>query len=91
MATHIKPVKTEHDVEVALRLQLVLTTVLMVPMMLIAVEWLPSEFTIIGVAKTIVASRMDGTISYFILEYIVYLLILDIIYKAYLKYFQLLF
>jgi inorganic pyrophosphatase len=60
VATHIKPVKSEHDVEIALRLQLVLTTILMVPIMLYAVEWLPSEFTIVGVAKTVKATRMDG-------------------------------
>lgn len=60
VATHLYPVTTEHRVELALRLQLILTTVLMLPAMCIAVQWLPEEFTINGVAKTLDATRWDA-------------------------------
>mmetsp|Transcript_5652 Transcript_5652/g.5820 ORF Transcript_5652/g.5820 Transcript_5652/m.5820 type:complete len:750 (-) Transcript_5652:169-2418(-) len=60
VATHIYPVTTEHKVELALRLQLILSTVLMIPATVISIQWLPSDFTIDGVAKTFTATRWDA-------------------------------
>jgi len=61
VATHLYPVLTEHRVELALRIQLILTTLLIIPAMLIAVQWLPENFTINGVAKgNIDATRIDA-------------------------------
>jgi len=58
LATHIYPVTSENRIELALRLQLIVTTVLMLP----AVHWaatsfLPETFQIEGVAKTVTATR----------------------------------
>ena len=53
VATHLYPVTTEHRIELALRIQLVLTTVIMVPATWISILWLPETFTIFGVAQTI--------------------------------------
>jgi len=45
IATHIKPVKAEADVEIALKLQLISTTILMIPAVyLAATTFLPDEF-----------------------------------------------
>ncbi len=60
VATHLYPVTTEHRVELALRLQLILTTVFMIPAMLLAIQWLPENFDINGVAKELSATRIDG-------------------------------
>jgi len=60
VATHLYPVISEHRVELALRLQLVLTTLIMLPVQIIAIQWLPSKFSINGVAKTLTASRLDA-------------------------------
>ena len=60
IATHIKPVVDEHDVEIALRLQIIFTTVIMIPVALAASLWLPQEFIIEGVAKTVNTTRLDG-------------------------------
>jgi len=47
IATHIKPVKKEEDVETALKVQLISTTILMIPAVLLAADgFLPAEFTI---------------------------------------------
>jgi inorganic pyrophosphatase len=59
VATHIYPVTRENQIELALRLQLILTTILMVPVTYLSVQWLPEEFTLIGVAKTTTVSRMN--------------------------------
>lgn len=53
VATHIYPVTTEHRIELALRIQLILTTVIMIPATLISIQWLPETFTVDGVAQTI--------------------------------------
>ena len=53
VATDLYPVLTENRIELALRVQLILTTVLMVPATVISIQWLPSTFTIVGVAQTI--------------------------------------
>jgi H(+)-translocating pyrophosphatase len=60
VATHIYPVIEEHRIEVALRLQLVLTTLFMLPVTMISIQWLPEKFTIDGVAKVFEASRIDA-------------------------------
>ena len=61
VATHIYTVREEHHVELALRLQLILTTVFMIPATMISVQWLPATFVISGVAKTINdATNIDG-------------------------------
>jgi len=60
LATHIYPVIDEHRVELALRLQLITTTALMVPFTLISIKWLPDHFTIVGVAKVIDATPMNA-------------------------------
>jgi H+-translocating diphosphatase len=60
VATHIYPVTTEHRVELALRLQLILSTLLMIPATAITISWLPESFTIDGVAKTFDVNRWDA-------------------------------
>ena len=57
---YVFPVTTEHRIELQLRLQLILTTLLMLPMQLIALSWLPHSFTIYGVSKTIDADKYDA-------------------------------
>jgi H+-translocating diphosphatase len=59
-ATHIYPVTTEHRVELALRLQLILSTLFMIPATAITIGWLPEKFTIDGVAKTFDVTRWDA-------------------------------
>lgn len=63
VATHIYPVLTENRVELALRLQLILTTILMIPAVyLVAMFFLPDEFVIDGVAKNAHAGSFDAFI-----------------------------
>jgi len=63
VATHIYPVIEENRIELALRLQLIITTLLMVPATaLIAHTYLPSNFHIVGVAKNIDATRSDAIV-----------------------------
>lgn len=63
VATHLYPVTVEGRIELALRLQLILTTVLMVPATYyVAGIYLPATFTIDGVANTIDASRGDAVV-----------------------------
>lgn len=53
LATHLVPVRKEADIELALRLQLVVSTFMMFPIAYIAADMsLPSEFTITGVSKS---------------------------------------
>jgi len=60
LATHIMPVITENRIELALRLQLIITTLLMVPTTYyVTTLIIPAEFTIIGVSKTMVAYQFD--------------------------------
>jgi inorganic pyrophosphatase len=51
IATHIYPVTSEALVEIALRVQLIATTLIMLPATMISVQWLPETFDIEGVAK----------------------------------------
>lgn len=67
VATHLYPVTTEHRVELALRLQLILSTLLMIPATVITIQWLPEKFDIDGVAKSFQATRWDGKSSVFII------------------------
>ena len=60
LATHIYPVTVEKRIDLALRLQLIVSTCLMIPCQLIAIKWLPQEFILEGIAKTITASRYDA-------------------------------
>jgi len=61
VATHIYPVINEGRIELALRLQLVITTLLMIPAtVFIAGKYLPETFHIDGVAKSANASRGDA-------------------------------
>jgi H(+)-translocating pyrophosphatase len=61
VATHIYPVTSEHKIELALRLQLVLTTLLMLPVQVISIQWLPASFDITGVAKAqLHVTRLDA-------------------------------
>mmetsp|Transcript_22078 Transcript_22078/g.54550 ORF Transcript_22078/g.54550 Transcript_22078/m.54550 type:complete len:645 (+) Transcript_22078:275-2209(+) len=65
IATHIKPVKSEADVETALKVQLISTTVLMVPAVYFAAHhFLPSTFELesaVG-SKTLSLTPMQATI-----------------------------
>jgi len=57
IATHIRPVKSEAQVEQALKIQLISTTILMVPAVYFASEFfLPSSFTI---AKTVGSKSLE--------------------------------
>lgn len=61
MATHLYPVNHSNRIELALRLQLILTTVAMIPAtMWVASVYLPANFHIDGVAKSLNASRGDA-------------------------------
>lgn len=61
VATHVMPVKKEDDVELALKIQLILTTILMVPAAYFsAAQFLPTEFIITGVAATLTATPVDA-------------------------------
>lgn len=61
VATHLYPVNHSNRIELALRLQLILTTVAMIPAtMWVASVYLPANFHIDGVAKSLNASRGDA-------------------------------
>uniref|UniRef100_A0A7S2Y359 H(+)-exporting diphosphatase n=1 Tax=Fibrocapsa japonica TaxID=94617 RepID=A0A7S2Y359_9STRA len=61
LATNIMPVKKEEGVEFALKLQLIVTTILMIPAAFFTAEYfLPSEFEIVGVAATVTAGPIDA-------------------------------
>jgi len=61
IATHIHPVKTENKIELALRLQIIVSTVLMVPTVYyVAGAMLPETFLIRGVANTLNATSYDA-------------------------------
>jgi len=61
IATHIYPVKTQNKIELALRLQIIISTILMVPSVYyIALNMLPDTFVIKGVANTISATSYDA-------------------------------
>jgi len=63
VATHIIPVKEESDVELALKLQLILTTVMIVPTAFIdAYMFLPKDFLILGIAARITAHPVDAAV-----------------------------
>lgn len=66
VATHIYPVTEENRIEIALRIQLILTTVVMIPVTAISIQWLPEDFVIEGVAKVFTASRVDGKFDVFV-------------------------
>ena len=60
LATHIMPVITENRIELALRLQLIVTTLLMIPTTYYVTTFIiPAEFTIIGVSAIIAAKQLD--------------------------------
>lgn len=60
LATHILPVTVESRIELALRLQLIVTTILMVPATYIAtVTYLPATFAIEGISRTLQATQHD--------------------------------
>ena len=62
VATHIAPVTTESRIESSLRLQLILTTIIMVPATIyVGGAYLPPTFSIEGVAKSFTATR-EGAI-----------------------------
>jgi len=58
IATHIYPVTSEELVEVALRVQLIATTLIMLPATWISVQWLPATYVIEGVAKACNGDRI---------------------------------
>jgi Na+/H+-translocating membrane pyrophosphatase len=61
LATHIYPVLTENRIELALRLQIIVSTLLMLPAVyIIANNVLPQSFVIEGVAATVTATAYDG-------------------------------
>jgi len=63
VATHLYPVIEENRIELALRLQLILTTVLMVPATYYAADsFLPATFRIDGVSSALTAVREDAVI-----------------------------
>lgn len=61
LATHIYPVTAEKKIELALRLQIIFSTILMVPAVYItAANTLPDTFTITGVSSMINATSYDA-------------------------------
>jgi H(+)-translocating pyrophosphatase len=61
VATHLWPVAEERMIELVLRTQLIITTILMVPAtVFMANTYLPDDFHIDGVAKSMVATRGDA-------------------------------
>jgi H(+)-translocating pyrophosphatase len=61
IATHIYTVSSEDRIELVLRLQLIITTVIMVPVTCITIQWLPEKFDISGVSgNTIHATNWDA-------------------------------
>lgn len=57
---YLYPVTHENRIEMQLRLQLIFTTLLMLPMQLIPIIWLPDHFVITGVSKVFEASKYDA-------------------------------
>ena len=63
VATHIYPVESEDRIGIALRLQLIITTLLMVPATwYVATTFLPATFVINGIAKDCNATAFDAFI-----------------------------
>ena len=63
VATHIYPVTTQPRIELALRLQLIISTVLMIPCTLVVAEkFLPAKFHMNGVSKSLDATSKDAAI-----------------------------
>ncbi len=61
LATHLWPVTTEGMIEKALRMQLIVTTFLMVPVTVwVGNTYLPAEFQMQGIAKSAVYTRNDA-------------------------------
>eukprot|EP01041_Mallomonas_annulata_P007651 gene7651-15661_t len=61
LATHLFPVRYEKDIEIALRLQIVITTLVMIPISIwIASVFLPSTFVIYGLSRHREASNMEA-------------------------------
>lgn len=61
VATHLYPVKKESDIELALKLQLIITTVLMIPATIAAAKaFLPEHFTIEGVSGDVDTGSTDA-------------------------------
>jgi len=61
LATHLYPVTSEHRIELALRLQLIVTTILMIPATYwAATTFLPESFVIDGVSKVATATQADA-------------------------------
>ncbi len=61
LATNIYPVTEENKIELALRLQLIVTTILMIPATYwAAINYLPATFVIDGISKTLVADQFDA-------------------------------
>jgi len=61
VATHLYPVTSEGRIELALRLQLIITTILLIPATVVVANiYLPESFHIEGVAKAINATRGDA-------------------------------
>jgi len=61
LATHLYPVTSESRIELALRLQLIVTTVLMLPATHWAtINYLPETFKIVGVAATVTATQSSA-------------------------------
>lgn len=66
LATDIYPVISESRIELALRMQLIVTTVLMLPAVYwAAVTFLPAEFDIEGVSKNLTVSQWSACICVF--------------------------
>ena len=63
LATHINPVRRESDIDLALRLQLIVTTFLMIPIVYVVADaCLPSVFTIDGVNHQFTVTPMKAFI-----------------------------
>ena len=63
LATHIHPVTTENRIELALRLQIIVSTLLMIPAVyVLAGAMLPDTFVIDGVASSVTATAYDAFI-----------------------------
>lgn len=64
VATHLYPVRKETDVELALKIQLIVTTLAMIPVTYaIAVGFLPSSYELNGVSKNPVAGPIEPFVT----------------------------
>ena len=64
LATHIKPVRVEADIENALKLQLIVTTILMAPVTyFIAHHFLPASFTLTGKSEDNCTVLLDSVLQ----------------------------